>query len=80
MIFLIQYNRLEGRIAMIREFTDQQRAAASRDRLHLELELKSMGINHEVVILESAAKSDLMLTHRRYFDSVETIARQTRRD
>ncbi len=80
MFFLIQYNRPEGKIALLREFTDEQRVAASRARLDLELKLKPMGIDHEVVILEAATESDLVLTHRRYFDSVETIARQSRRD
>lgn len=77
MIFLIQYNRPEGKIALIQEFTDQLRGAASRERLQLELELRSQGIDHEVVILEAATKTDLLHTHRRYFDSVETIARQS---
>ena len=67
MIFLIEYNRSEGRIVTFRDFDDSQRQEAVESRLEIELELNRKGVDHEVVLLEAASKAALRLTHQRYF-------------
>lgn len=67
MIFLIEYNRGQGRIVTFRDFDDSQRREAEDSRLGIELDLNRKGIDHEVVLLEAASKDALHRTHRRYF-------------
>lgn len=67
MIFLIEYNRSEGRIVTFTEFDGAQRRDAEESRLALELDLNRKGIEHEVVLLEAANKDALHRTHQRYF-------------
>ena len=67
MIFLIEYNRSQGRIITFRDFDDSQRREAEDSRLAIELDLNRKGINHEVVLLEAASKDALHRTHQRYF-------------
>ncbi len=67
MIFLIEYNRREGRIVTFREFDDAQRREAEDVRLQIELDLHRKGVQHEVVLLEAASEEALYRTHRRYF-------------
>jgi len=67
MIFLIEYNRSEGRIVTFRDFDDSQRREAEDSRLEIELDLKRKGLDHEVVLLEAASKDALHVTHERYF-------------
>ncbi len=67
MIFLIEYNRSEGRIVTFREFDDSQRREAGDSRLEIELDLNRKGINHEVVLLEAASEDAIHRTHGRYF-------------
>ena len=73
MIFLIEYNRSEGRIVTFREFDDAQRREAEGLRLGIELDLNSKGIDHEVVLLDAASEDALHLTHRRYFEDLRQI-------
>ncbi|OGS04291.1 MAG: hypothetical protein A3G41_04155 [Elusimicrobia bacterium RIFCSPLOWO2_12_FULL_59_9] len=68
MIFLIEYNRSEGRIVNITGFDDSRRREAEGSRLDIELDLNRRGVNHEVVLLEAASEDALRRTHRRYFD------------
>lgn len=75
MLFLIDYDRLRGRIVTIREFQDVARKEAEASRLELELSLNRQGVEHEVVLLEAASEEALRRTHRRYFDSVAQLAR-----
>ncbi|MEX1027695.1 MAG: hypothetical protein WD049_06780 [Candidatus Paceibacterota bacterium] len=67
MIFLIEYNRSEGRIVTFRDFDDSQRREAENSRLTIELDLNREGVDHEVVLLDAASEDALRLTHRRYF-------------
>src|SRR5438105_9323022 len=67
MIFLIEYNRSEGRLVTFRHFDDSQRPEAEDSRLAIELDLNRKGIDHEVVLLEAASKEALHRTHQRYF-------------
>jgi len=74
MIFLIEYNRPEGRIVTFKKFKDLERHRAEKARLDLDLDLNRRGINHEVVLLEAASEDALRRTHRRYFESAREIA------
>ena len=67
MIFLIEYNRSEGRLVTFTEFDDAQRRDAEDSRLVMELDLNRKGINHEVVLLAATSKDALHRTHQRYF-------------
>ena len=68
MIFLIEYDRDEGRIVSIKNFSTSDREMAEESRRNLELNLHQKDIVHEVVLLEAATEEALRLTHRRYFE------------
>lgn len=73
MIFLIEYNRNEGRLVTLRDFDDSQRNEAEDSRLGIELDLKRKGIDHEVVLLDAASEHALHRTHQRYFSDLSEI-------
>jgi hypothetical protein len=73
MIFLIEYNRSEGRIVTFRDFDDSQRRDAENSRLDIELALNRKEIDHEVVLLEAASEEALHRTHQRYFVNLRQI-------
>ena len=73
MIFLIEYNRPEGRLVTFKKFKDSERLKAQDARLDLELDLNRQGINHEVVLLEAASEEALRRTHGRYFKTLRQI-------
>lgn len=74
MIFLLEYDRRQGKLVTITSFPETARDEASAARLDLELRLHAQGIQHEVVILEAHDQAALRLTHLRYFESVRGIA------
>lgn len=74
MIFLIEYDRPEGRIVTFTTFKGSERFDAEKSRLNLELHLNRRGVAHEVVILEAESEEALRRTHRRYFEDVRQIA------
>jgi hypothetical protein len=74
MIFLIVYDRPEGRIVAFEPFEDSQREAAEDLRLETELTLHRRGVDREVVLLEAESEEALRLTHRRYFEGLSEIA------
>ena len=74
MIFLIEYNRPEGRLVTFERFQDSERLKAQNARLGLELDLNRRGINHEVVLLEAASEGAVRRTHRGYFETPRQIA------
>lgn len=76
MIFLIEYNRPEGRIVTFERFKDSERLKAEQSRLDLELEVNRKGVNHEVVLLEASNEDAVRRTHRRYFEDARQIAGQ----
>ena len=78
MMFLIEYNRNEGKIVTYREFEDSQRRLAEDARLEIELDLNRKGIDHEVVILEAASKEAIMKTHGRYFKTLRELLDEMR--
>ncbi len=73
MIFLIDYERKSGRLLQFKRFTDDRRAEAQRERLDIELGLGDARGSREVVLLEADREETLRRTHRRYFESTETI-------
>jgi hypothetical protein len=73
MIFLIEYNRSEGRIVTFREFDDRQRREAEDSRLQIEVADDNKEADCEVVLLEAESKDALRLTHRRYFEDLRQM-------
>lgn len=73
MLFLVEYDRAQGRLVSITRFADSEAASASRARLELELELNRASVDREVVLLEAATESDLRRTHRRYFVGITEL-------
>jgi len=67
MIFLIEYNRPEGRIVTFKAFEDSDAPKAEKSRLEIELSLHRKRIDHEVVLLQAESEKALRKTHRRYF-------------
>jgi hypothetical protein len=73
MIFLIEYDRSQGRIVTFETFDDSARQKAEDSRLQLELELNRRGTEREVVLLEAASEGALRRTHRRYFEDLSEL-------
>jgi len=73
MIFLVEYDRAEGRLVRIETFSDSDREIAQDARLNLELALNSKGIENEVVSLEAASEEAVRRTHRRYFETLAEL-------
>ena len=73
MIFLIEYDRNQGRIVTIKSFEDSDGEKAEVLRLELELRLGQQHIDNEVVLLEAATERALRLTHRRYFEDLSEL-------
>jgi hypothetical protein len=72
-IFLIEYNRREGKLVTFRSFEGRQREQAAALRLQLELDLHRCNIDHEVVLLEAESEQALRVTHRRYFEDLRQL-------
>jgi hypothetical protein len=73
MLFLIHYDRSQGKIVSLREFPDGDRNRASDERLVLELELGPTLTTQEVVIMEADSEEALRRTHRRFFEDVAAL-------
>lgn len=78
MIFLIEYNRREGRIITFEAFDDTARVEAEKIRLDIELSLNRRGVDHEVVLLQAASEDALRQTHRRYFENPQELLKERR--
>lgn len=76
MLYLIEYDRESRRIVRLESFENSARALADATRLEIELDLNRRGVQREVVILEAAGEDALRQTHRRYFQSFASIARE----
>lgn len=74
MLFLIEYDRNQGRIVTLKSFADADKEQAEELRLELELNLNLRGVENEVVILEAATEEALRRTHRRYFEDLAELA------
>ena len=79
MIFLIEYDRLQGRLVNLDRFQGTFRWRAEKTRLQKELDLHRKGLHHEVVLLEATSEEALRLTHRRYFEDLHQITSRTSR-
>jgi len=75
MIFLIEYNRHQGRVVTLRTFDKLEQRKAEEERLEMELDLNHRGIAHEVVLFEAATEADLRRTHRRYFEDLADLVK-----
>jgi hypothetical protein len=74
MIFLIEYNRAQGRIVTKKSFEDADRKRAYESRLELELDLNLKEIENEVVLLEATDEEAVRRTHGRYFKDLTELA------
>ena len=74
MIFLIEYDRLAGRLCRLDVFTDDRRLEASKAKLELEITLLGKKISREVVLLEAISEDDLRMSHNRYFRGIKDMA------
>ena len=74
MLFLIEYDREQGKILEILRFSESEKDVANTARLDLELELNRRGVEHEVVLLEAEDEAALRRTHRRYFEDLLELA------
>jgi len=70
--FLIVYDRAEGHLVDLREYTEDREEEAVADRLALELRNAGNG-GIEVVILGAESLDDAKRTHARYFQSAGDI-------
>ncbi len=73
MLYLIEYDRGEGRLVSLRRFEDRERSQAVKVRIDLEVQLQRRGDVREVVLLEAASEEALRKTHRRYFEDLGTL-------
>ena len=80
MIFLIEYDRPNGRMVTFKKFKDSDRSKAENRRLEIELDLNHRRVNHEVVLLEAAKEAMVRRTHRRYFEDLRQIAKSAGKD
>lgn len=78
MIFLIEYDRIQGHIVTFKSFDDAKRSHAEELRLELELALQRKGVEHEVVLLEAMTEEALRRTHRRYFENLTDLTKPRR--
>ena len=79
MLFLIEYNRSEGRITSIKSFKDSERIEAQDSMLGLELDLHAAGTDREVVLLEAKSEEAIRLTHARYVENLEQLMARLQR-
>jgi len=73
MIYLIEYNRPEGRLVTFKVFAESERSKAQDLRLEIELDLNRRKVDHEVVLLQAESEAALRRTHGRYFYDVQQI-------
>ena len=73
MLFLIEYDRTQGEVVGIQQFSDSERHTAETARLEMELRLNRLGTEREVVLLEAASEKALRRTHRRYFENLSEL-------
>ncbi len=73
MIFLVQYERRTAKLVRLNCFADDQRVAAEKARLDLELTLLDCEIEQEIVLLEAESELALRRTHGRYFQTLAEI-------
>ncbi len=71
--YLMVYDRSAGRIVELKEFDEDERTEALRERFLRELrEVHNPDI--EVVVLGAASRNGLLHTHSRYFKTLQELA------
>ena len=75
MIFLIEYDRHQGRVVTLRTFDKLERRKVEYERLEMEIDLNRRGRVHEVILFEAATEADLRRTHRRYFEDLTDLVK-----
>jgi hypothetical protein len=73
MIYLIKYNRAEGKLEYIEPFEDEDISAANDARLQAEISVGARNRNIEIVTLRASSEADLRLTHARYFRNAKEL-------
>jgi hypothetical protein len=74
MIFLIAYNRKLGRLERFVQFGDLERSQADTARASLEAD-NATDLLLEIVLLEAEDEAAVRRTHRRYFESLESLTK-----
>ena len=72
-IYLIHYDRVSSILVSIKEFSEVDRALATKERVDLEIALCAQGLQQEVVLLEAESEDVLRTTHRRYFETLDQL-------
>ncbi len=76
MIYLIQYDRVQGQVTRMTAFADTERGRAEDARLEVELRDERRD-DSEVVLLEAPSEEALRRTHRRYFENIVQLAQSS---
>jgi hypothetical protein len=71
--FLLVYDQVRGRVLLLEEYADADRAAALDKRFALERE-HADDPNLEVIVLSAPDRASLDATHARYFKDVQELA------
>jgi hypothetical protein len=66
-VFLIKFDRREGRLVAIEPFPDDRRDEAEDARFRAELDALETGQDLEIVTLEAGSIEELKKTHGSYF-------------
>jgi hypothetical protein len=72
-IFLLEYDRKQGRLTNFQQFPNLEHAQAAEMRLQTELDLRRRGIEREVLLLEADDEQALRRTHGRYFSDLKHL-------
>ncbi len=78
MIYLIEYNRPEGRLVTFKVFAESERSKAETLRFEIELDLNRRKVDHEVVLLLAESEAALRRTHGRYFYDAQQLLERMR--
>jgi hypothetical protein len=73
MLYVVEYNRPEGRLVTFKVFGQSERSKAVELLLDIEPDLNRRNIDHEVVLLEATSEAALHRTHGRYFKDLRQI-------
>ncbi len=75
MILLLEYDPKRGSLVSMRRFEDREREEAPAARLDMELDLRRKGLTREAKLLEAPDEATIRRTHRRCFESLESLVR-----
>jgi hypothetical protein len=74
-IFVLRYDRREGKLLKLFSFAESERAKAQAQRLALELEIAANRLDQEAVLLEAESERALKFSHARYFEDLDSLAK-----